>query len=215
MRRKLLGLGLATVTLIALWVTAVATQGVQCGGSFVPSLNCSISGRWLWTNTRTLAGTTTQGPIPFQVNDQNGNPQDVTGIISRATVLTNAQVLALNFTPITVVPAPGAGYFVDVIGVSLVFDYTAAYTGGTDLRLYWGSRTTGNAASALITVSGFIVSVTADTITRTGGVPNDELAPTSNLPVVLQQINGAAFGGGNAANSVRVVVHYRIVRTYL
>ena len=45
-----LGYGLlAAVAVVSLWVTAVAAQGVQCGGSFVPSLNCTISGQWVWT----------------------------------------------------------------------------------------------------------------------------------------------------------------------
>mgnify|MGYP001564360554 CR=1 FL=1 len=62
--------------------------------------------------------------------------------------LTNAQVLALNSTAVTVIDDPGDGYIVDVIDGMLFFDYTAAYTAGgsDDLRLWYTNRTTGPAA---------------------------------------------------------------------
>src|SRR3990167_3088341 len=208
--RKFLGAALLLAALVGLWAEAVATQAVQCGGSFVPSLNCIVSGRFNFTNTTTAAGTTSQGPIPFQAGGT-----DVTGIVARVTDLTNAQVLALNNTAVTVVAAPGAGYYVDVISVNLIFNYTTAYTSGSDLRLYYGSRTAGNAASATITASGLIVSVTADAIDRVAGVPDNTDPPTTNLAVVIQQIDPTAFAGGNALNTLRVVVNYRIVRTGL
>ena len=215
MRRKLLTLLLGVTALVGLWVTAVATQGVQCGGSFVPSLNCTVSGRFYFTNLTTGAGLTSQGPIPFQVRDQNSNPADVSGIVSRVTTLTNTQILTLGTVPVTVVPAPGAGYFVDVIAVSLAFNYTAAYTAGADMRLFYGSASGGNAASAVITASGLLTSVTADAINRVSGVPDNTDPPTTNLAVVLQTITGVNFATSNAANTLRVVVNYRIVATGL
>lgn len=215
MRRKLLLVSAGLLCLSALWVTAIQAQVVQCGGSFVPSSNCIIGGRWYFTNTVNSAGTTAQGPIPFQVRDQNSAAVDVTGIISRVTTLTNAQILAMGTTPVTVVPAPGAGYYVDVIAVSLAFNYTAAYTSGGDMRLYWGSNLLGNAASATITASGLLTSVSADAINRVGGVPDNTDPPTTNLAVVLTTISRADFASGNASNSLRVVVNYRIVATGL
>jgi len=209
MKRLIAAFGIVSAV-VALWVTAVATQSIDCGGSFLPSQNCTISGRWNFTNTRSSTNTTTQGPIPFQVGGT-----DVTGIVSRVTDISNAGVLALDGTPVAVVPAPGAGYFVDVIAVQLILNYTATYTGGGDLRLYYGSRTTGNAASATITASGLLTSVTADAINRVDGVPDNTDPPTTNLAVVLQRTTTGNFGGGHAANILRVVVHYRIVRTGL
>ena len=38
------------------------------------------------------------------------------------TTLTNAQVLALSTTPVTLVSAPGSGYYIDVIGATVTFD---------------------------------------------------------------------------------------------
>lgn len=210
--RKLFGALLLLGALVGLWTTAVVTQTVQCGGSFVPSLNCIVSGRWNFNNTTTSAGLTSQGPIPFQAGGT-----DVTGIISRVTTLTHTQILGLNAAAggVTVVEAPGAGYYVDVISVNLIFNYTTAYTSGSDLRLYYGGRQSGNAASATITASGLIVSVTADATNRVAGVPDNTDPPTTNLAVVIQQVDSTAFASGSALNTLRVVVNYRIVTTGL
>jgi hypothetical protein len=129
------------------------------------------------------------------------------------TTLTNAQVLALGTTAVSVIPAPGAGRTIDVIGVFIGFDYTAAYTGSANLRLYYGDRTSGSAASASITVSGLLVSVTADHYMRVAGTPDLTDLPTSNTAVVLQTQTGVNLGGGNAANSVTVQVIYRVLYT--
>ncbi len=155
--RRLSSLLIAIAIAVGLWTAAIYTQGVQCGGSFVPSMNCTIGGRWYFTSRTSSVGTTSQGPIPFQVRDQNGSPQDVTGITSVVRDLTNAEVLAINATPITVVPAPGAGYYVDVLAVDGIFNYTTAYSSGSNMKLFYGSRTGGNAASASMTVSGWLV----------------------------------------------------------
>lgn len=205
MRKRLVGASLVLALLLAVGVARLGSQ-TQCGGSFLPSLNCLISGYWNFTNA-----TSAQGELPFKAN---GTP--VTGIVSKVTDLTNAQVLALNSTPITVVPAPGAGYYVDVITVDLIFNYTGAYTvgSGDDLRLYYASRTGGNAASASIETTGFL-DATADRIISVAGVPDNTNPPTTNVVVALQGVSNTAFGGGNASNTLRVVVNYRIVTTGL
>lgn len=211
MRKQLIWTsGFLLAAILAIWSVGVETQVVQCGGSFVPSLNCTISGRWNYTNSTNAAGLTSQGPIPFQAGGS-----DVTGIVSRVTDLTNAQALTLGSAPVTVVPAPGTGYYVSVARVDVIFNYTAAYATGGDMRLFWGTRTGGNAASALITASGLLTSVTADTITSVNGVPDNTDPPTTNVAVVLATVTGVNFTSGNAANSVRVVVWYRIVKTGL
>ena len=214
MRKRLLYAALAVAVLSGVWVSLIEAQGVQCGGSFVPSLNCTISGRWYFTNQTTAAATTSQGPIPFQVKDQNSNPVDVTGIVSRVTDLTDAQVLTLGSTPVTVVPAPGAGYYVDVIGVTVIFNYTATYSNGANMALFYGTRQ--NAlASASITASGLLTSVSADHMFRATGTTANSDIPVTNVAVVFGTLTGVNFTGGNAANSVRVVVNYRIVKTGL
>ena len=56
------------------------------------------------------------------------------------TTITNAQILTLHATPVTIVPAPGAGKFVRLRGLSINYLYlTAAFTGGGAFNLYYGS----------------------------------------------------------------------------
>ena len=67
------------------------------------------------------------------LDDQGGNPADLQFVkISIPT----AQVLTLNSSPIIVVPAPGAGFAVQVVSTSYhVLFNTTAYATNTQLRL--------------------------------------------------------------------------------
>ncbi len=203
-KRLALGLGSAIVAVVLMHPAAMA-QTVSCSGSFVPTFNCLIQGTWDFTPTN---GTTAYD-VPFKTNGV-----EATGVVSKTVDLTNAQVLALNLTPVTLVAAPGIGKYVDVISVNFIFDYTAAYSSVQDVRCYWGSRTTGNSCSAALTGSGFF-DASADKAKRVSGVPDNTNPPVTNLPVVLSQPNISAMAGGNAANVVRVVINYRIVATNL
>ncbi len=201
MKKMLLGVALA-VGLMVMFRPSASMQDVNCAGSFTPSFNCIVTGLWDFIPS----SPSTSYPVPFKAGGS-----EVTGIISASVDLTNAQVLALWSTPVTIVAAPGTAKSIDVVSVTLAYKYTGAYTSvsGNNLRLYYGSRQANNAASASITALGFL-DATANTITRVAGVPDNTL-PTSNTAVVIQNVNGVAYGGGNASNSVRVVVNYRIV----
>ena len=172
----------ALVLMLMLPATAAAQLGTPVGGSTRGTLGAGD----------VLVGWGTSGAASLR---------------TRSITLTNAQVLDLRDTPITVIPATGAGSVVDVIGVVVGFDYAAAYTGGADLRMYYGNYVSGSAASGLI-ASGCFVSVSADTFCRTGGAP-DGTKLSTNTAVVLAS-TGADFGGGNAANVVRVQILYRV-----
>jgi hypothetical protein len=203
-KRLTLG-GLAALVLALLLHPAAFAQTVGCGGSFVPSFNCLINGLWDFTPQNAQ----TAYDVPFKANGS-----EATGVVSKVVTLTNAQVLTLGATPVTLVAAPGIGKYVDVISVNLVFDYTAAYSSVGDVRCYWGSRVSGSACSATITASGFF-DASADKAIRVSGVPDNTNPPVTNLAVVLQKVTLAEMAGGNAANTVRVVIHYRIVATSL
>jgi hypothetical protein len=158
-----------------------------------------------------------------QANAAGDNALHVTGTfylgVQKAqysvTVLTNAQVLALGATPVTLVAAPASGYYVDVIGVTVGAHYVATYTGGSDLKLFWGSRTAGNAASSVITASGLLTSISADATDRVQGTPDGTRPPTTALPLVVEGVSGVNFGGGDPGNTVTVTVEYRVVKTGL
>lgn len=207
-RRIGIGLAAAIGFAVLLHPTAAARvmQTINCEGSFTPSFNCLIKGTWNFAPTNTTAAY----DIPFQANGV-----DATGVVSKVVDLTNAQVLALNTTAVTVIAAPGVGKSIDVVAVQLIFNRTGGYTSPQNVRLFYGSRSSGNAASPVITGSGFF-DASASIAIRVAGVPDNTNPSVSNQAVVIQQATtAAAMGGGNASNSVRVVVHYRIVSTGL
>lgn len=128
--------------------------------------------------------------------------------------LSNAQVLALNSTAVSVIGAPGAGYVVDVLDGMLIFNYTAAYATLTgDLRLWYTDRVTGPAASNVIETTGFL-DASADKIIAFSGTPDDTL-PTANTAVKIESNSNVAFTSGNASNQVYVDVTYVIRQTGL
>ena len=141
-----------------------------------------------------------------------GTPGAATLVNGRVT-LTNAQVLDLGDTAVTVAAAPGAGYVIDVLDGMLIFNYTAAYTVGStaDAKLWYTNRT-GIAASNLIEFTGFL-DASADAIIAFSGTP-DDTRPSANTAIVIQAPS-AEVTGGNASNQVFVDVTYVIRRTGL
>jgi hypothetical protein len=113
--------------------------------------------------------------------------------------ITNAEMLALRAAPKTLVAAPGAGKVIQFLGALLFFDYTAAYTESTDNLAIRYTDGSGTIVSQAIEAGGF-VDATADTMTA-----------CDNAVLVLHNTGDGELGGGNAANSVRVRVAYRIV----
>lgn len=181
----------------------------NCAGAFTPNLNCILSGQFNFTNTSSVQGTSYATPFAIGGTSVMGTAADLNTIHTATVTLTNAQVVALQSTGFTVIPAPPLGYIVRPIGGLLEFNYTGAYS-STDSRLYYGDRTTGPAASSTITGS-ICLNVSADTVCSFSGVPDDETVPASTTvpkAVVLQGKLGTTFGSGNAANTVTVKVQY-------
>lgn len=128
--------------------------------------------------------------------------------------LTNAEVLALRATPKELVAAPGAGRILEFLSAVLIFDYTAAYTETADNLAIKYTDGSGTAASETIEMTGFI-DATADTLTFAvpdGGAATPIVAKTGceDKALVLHNTGDGEFGGGNAANVLRVKVAYRI-----
>jgi hypothetical protein len=134
------------------------------------------------------------------------------GLLRTAEVqLTNAQMLALRATPVELVPAPGAGYVLEFVAVALFFDYTGAYTESADNMAVRYTDGSGIVQSTAIEATGF-VDATADTCTYGIKVLDGITAKTGadNKALVLHNTGDGEYGGGNAANVVRVKTQYRV-----
>lgn len=137
------------------------------------------------------------------------------GIIQWAEVsITNAEMLALRATPKTLVAAPGAGKVLEFVSAQLYFDYTGAYTETADNMAIKYTDGSGAAVSQTIEATGF-VDATADTVTN--ALPKiDAIVAKSgseNKALVLHNTGDGEYGGGNAANAIRVKVAYRVWST--
>lgn len=131
--------------------------------------------------------------------------------------LTSAQVKALRATPITMVPAAGAGLVVQFLGAELLLDYggTNVFTEAADNLAFRYVNGTGVIVSQTVETTGFIDQA-GDVITN--AMPKIDAiatkAQSENVALVLHN-TGAAEIAGNAANNnvVRVKVRYAMVAT--
>jgi hypothetical protein len=139
------------------------------------------------------------------------NPTQAGAVQYTEVSLTNTNMLALRATPITVVAAPGAGRILEFVSGVLFFDYTAAYTETADNLAIRYTDGSGAIVSQTIETTNFL-DATADTMTTVLAKIDAIAAKTGceNQALVIHNTGGDEFGGGNAANAVRVKVAYRI-----
>lgn len=124
--------------------------------------------------------------------------------------LTPAQVKALRATPQALVAAPGEGCALQLLGGTVIYDYTAVFTETADNLVVRYTNGSGAAASAVIETTGFL-DQTADQIRPI--VPVNDAAIAGNAPLILHNNGDGEFGG--TGSPLRVVVEYLIVRTGL
>jgi hypothetical protein len=176
-------------------------------------LTASHIGEATTSGAETLSNKTLTAPIlttPVFSSSPTGD-----GVTQWAEVsITNAEMLALRATPKTLVAAPGTGKVLEFVAAQLFFDRTAVYTESTDNMAIRFNNTTGVLVSQAIESTGF-VDAAADAVQN--ALPKiDALtvaAGAVNLPLVLHNTGDGEFGGGNAANVVRVKIAYRVWTT--
>lgn len=126
------------------------------------------------------------GPTEHDSRDHAGitgiNPG---GLQTAAVTITTGQLIALNTTPITLVPAQGAGTFIVVEGITVLNDFgTAAYVvnaAGFTVRYTNGA---GSIIGALTQAFGQLV---ADGVAQISDLASDGVTDplVANAPVVL------------------------------
>jgi len=121
-------------------------------------------------------------------------------IYVQRTTLTNAEVRTLNATPVTIVPAPGAGKYSAVVRIHVRYVYaTAAFDSvgaGDDLEFRYTDASGVKVATNVETTG--MLDQTSDKYADTVG--DDVVSPVENAVIVVHLASGevySAAGGGH------------------
>lgn len=132
---------------------------------------------------------------------------------TREVTVTSAQLLALRATPVTIVPAPGAGKVAEFVGGLAIADNGTAYVVGTnDIALRYKDDS-GDLISQTVDTAG-LLDQTSDIMTTLLPVTADSKTPKAdceNQPIVLHNTGAGELTTGTGV--LRVKVTYRIWKT--
>jgi len=123
--------------------------------------------------------------------------------------ISTAQILALNTTPVTIVPAPGVGFYIEVISASCYITFVAAaYAGNVNIDL----ECTGASIRQFSNPSAITMTQTGGSLfevetTNVGGASTQMI---DNAALILIQPTGDPITGDSG---MLVSVNYRIVPT--
>jgi hypothetical protein len=137
---------------------------------------------------------------------------------SQTVVLTAAQILAMNTTPVQLIPAPGAGMVNIPVSVLFCAHYgSAAFGGGGNMVVQWG-----NAAGATGQTTGFALPPTVMTGLGSGTAvgymtPGDGatyaqglLASAGNAAIYISYPASPAFTGGTGCTLTLTILYATI-----
>lgn len=133
-------------------------------------------------------------------------------VIQVATVeVTAAQMLAARATPVSLVAAPGAGYVLEFLGATVIYDYTAAFTESADNAVIRFTDGSGAIASTTLETTG-LLDATSDQIRTLKPITTD-ITPVANSPLVFHNTGDGEWGG--TGSPVTFKVAYRVHATGL
>lgn len=126
----------------------------------------------------------------------------------REVALTNAQMLAIRATPITLVPAPGNARTMRMFSHAVIVASVAAgvYTETADNLVVRQTNGSGVILSDTIEATG-LLTVAAVKFSMARRL-TDPIGALLNQALVLHNSGDGEYGGGNAANVVRVRCYY-------
>jgi hypothetical protein len=150
-------------------------------------------------------GTSTTQIATCQFVQQTGN----TPVLSASVTLTSAQLLALHGTPITLVPAPGAGVVIYPTQIVLEYKYgTVAYTiNGDSIILDYNNA--GSALKQTFAETGFFDQTASQIGFLDGVVARAALTVAANQPFTIGASGGSDMTLGNG--TLVVYIYYALI----
>jgi hypothetical protein len=131
--------------------------------------------------------------------------------LQASVVLTSAQVLAIHTTPILVIPAPGAGYYIMVTSCSFALEYnSSAYVTTNPLELFYG--VSGSQVACQGVSIGFMegtVDLVWNNMYNTQGASGSGFTGTAieNFGIYVSALGNPS--GGNSP--IEVTVNYQVI----
>lgn len=162
---------------------------------------------------------TSDGAIEFDLPYLGGfvnSNTEAAGFSTINATLTAAQVTASKVTPITLIPAPGAGNVIEVIAGGAYLSYgSAAFTqsgAANEILQLCYKDTTGAKVSEVIPFTGFLAATASTAVGIEKISTGAPVAKTDsdNQPVVIATFGTGALSGGTGS-SIRVRLVYRVV----
>lgn len=184
--------------------TATAGQILRSGASAAPS----------WSTATYPATAGTSGNILTSDGTNWTSTANITFSTGRIT-LTNAQLKAINTTPITVLAAPGANKIIIPISWYSIFNYggTSVFTGGGSVLLTYNNNTSVATPGAIMPLGSMVSSNSSDRVVYgTTAISSATTGLFVNQPLT---ITATANFTGNAANdnTVSTSINYIIIST--
>lgn len=138
-------------------------------------------------------------PTGPQIYHSLGRMHNNDSILSRAYItLTSAQILALNATPITLIPAYGASTVIIVKRVTAKLNFNSvAYTGANNLETRY---TDGSGAKAASDMTAAFINSAASAFYN---APDAAVLAVANAPIVVT-VPTASPAAGNSTMSIEV-----------
>jgi hypothetical protein len=124
--------------------------------------------------------------------------------------LTAAQIKLLYTTPQTLVPAPGAGKYIQIEKLIAYLDYsTAVFTGSNNLEI---RETNGSGTKVTADLTSAFLDASADALVETSGIE----AQTTRLlnALICVAVPVANPGGATAASTLTFIVIYRVIKVF-
>lgn len=150
-----------------------------------------------------LAAATLLAGVDLLDNRVGGGP------LKTYVVLTNAQILALSTTAVQILPAPGVGYFYNVLKATLVNECAGtAYTSGGAITIGYGAAVTTQALSGTVAATFLTGATTVNLIQLAGAnLANTTEALYDNQPIAMNNATGPFATG---TGTLKVSLSYTI-----
>lgn len=212
----------ANIALVGPYTPTTFTSHGVIIGEGAAALQATAAG----TNGQVLLGSTGANPAFGTLTSADGSVTFTTGagslalsvasssIAKTTTVLTSAQVKALNATPITIVPAQAAGKTILLLGAQAKLTYggTNVFTlvGAGDISLYDASPA--GSIIATLTASGFM-DASANTYQVSAVIPSPITLATGleAQPIVASIPSGSIAGNAAGDNTLTITVVYVVL----